>query len=232
MSVGVQQNAVSPLWDAMLFDCDGVLVDSEPVVNQVLRDEVARLGWEMTLAECIDTFVGASLDGVKTRVQEHTGREVSHDWEQTFKQRRDDALRSQLQPVPGALELVALADKVFGSRVACASNSERSKIELQLEKAGLLSPFEGSVFSAVETGAAKPAPDVYLAAAESMEPPSASFLVLEDSPSGVQAGKAAGGYVIGLASTVSKVELQEAGADKVVTHLSEVIDLLVSCDGR
>ncbi|GAA1825752.1 HAD family hydrolase [Nesterenkonia flava] len=213
-------------FDAMVFDCDGVLVDSEPIVNQVLRDDVAALGWEMTVSECVQTFVGASLEGVRERIEQHLGRPVGDVWVVEFVQHRDDALRAGLRPVPGAAGLVAAAEEAFEGRIACASNSDRAKIELQLDKTGLLAPFQGRIFSAAETGPEKPSPAVYLAAASSFEPPSSRPLVLEDSPSGVRAGKAAGGWVIGLAATVSADGLKEAGADVVVTSLSEVAGLL------
>lgn len=99
-----------------------------------------------------------------------------------FTRRRDAALREQLQLIPGAAELVAAADEAFEGRIACASNSERAKVELQLEKTGLLAHFTGKIFSAAETGPAKPSPAVYLAAAESMGPAAQRPLVLEDSP--------------------------------------------------
>lgn len=217
---------VRPRFDAMLFDCDGVLVDSEPLVNQVLRDEVAALGWEMSIEQCIQTFVGASLEGVQARVEQHTGRSVGQGWVDEFTRRRDAALREQLQPIPGAAELVAAADEAFEGRIACASNSERAKVELQLQKTGLLAHFNGKIFSAAETGPAKPSPAVYLAAAESMEPPAQRTLVVEDSPSGVRAGKAAGAHVVALATTISSEALHAAGADHVVSSLSEVTVLL------
>lgn len=227
MNEGTKGRVTVTSFDAMLFDCDGVLVDSEPIVNRVLRDEIAQLGWDMTMEQCIDTFVGLSLEGVMARVQERTGEPVDGGWVQTFTLRRDEALRSDLEAVPGAPELVALAHETFGGRIACASNSERGKIRLQLGRAGLLVPFHERIFSAAETGPEKPSPAVYLAAAEAMEPPSSRFLVLEDSPPGVRAGKAAGGHVIGLASTTSREQLKAAGADTVVNALSEVTGLLL-----
>lgn len=213
-------------FDAMLFDCDGVLVDSEPIVNQVLRDEVAALGWEMSIEQCLQTFVGSSLEGVQARVEQHTGRSVGQGWVEEFTRRRDAALREQLQPIPGAGELVAAADEAFEGRIACASNSDRAKVELQLEKTGLLAHFTGKIFSAAETGPAKPSPAVYLAAAESMGPAAQRPLVLEDSPSGVRAGKAANAYVVALAATVNPEALVGAGADVVVDSLSEVRHLI------
>ncbi len=122
----------------------------------------------------------------------------------------------------GAEELVGLAAEIFEGRIACASNSERSKVELQLKKTDLLRHFSGKIFSAAEHGPPKPSPAVYLAAARSMDPPAEHPLVLEDSPSGVRAGKAAGAHVIALSAAVTPGKLAEAGADEVVGSLSEL----------
>lgn len=219
-------------FDAMIFDCDGVLVDSEPIVNRVLRDEVAALGWDMTFDECVSRFVGASLEGVRGQVQEHISTPIEEEWVQHFQQRRDQALRADLEAMPGAVELVTFAVNVFGGRIACASNSERSKVELQLEKTGLLELFDGRIFSAAETGPEKPSPAVYLAAAREMTPRSLSPLIIEDSGSGVSAGKAAGGYVVGLATTVDAETLEAAGADTVVTSLDHVAPIIAPTNGH
>ncbi|MDP5226594.1 MULTISPECIES: HAD family phosphatase [Arthrobacter] len=217
-----------PVPDAMIFDCDGVLVDSETIVNTVLRDEVERLGWSMSLEECIGTFMGSSLAGVLELVHRRTGTAVSGDWVQTFTERRDAALEESLAPIPGAARVVEFARHHFGGRIACASNSDPAKIRLQLNKTGLLDPFDGKIFSAFNAGAPKPDPAVFLAAAAAMNPPSTAALILEDSPSGVQAGKAAGATVIGLLTSSDEPDLKAAGADLIAESLGDVPELIRS----
>jgi len=151
-------------FEAILFDCDGVLVDSERITNGVLRDMLEKIGWSMSLQESMQRFVGKTVREERAVIEAHTGKPFSDDWLQAFYQRRNQALMAGLQIIPGALEAVQAAYGHTQGRIACASGADRFKVEMQLRQVGLAELFAGRVFSGHETPRSKPAPDVYLAA--------------------------------------------------------------------
>lgn len=182
-------------FEAVLFDCDGVLVDSEPIVNGVLRDMLADAGWVMTAAECMAFFVGKAVRDERAAIEARTGRPLTEDWMADFYARRNAALRASLTAIDGAHVAVDAALAHTGGRIACASGADRYKVEMQLAQVGLAAPFAGRVFSGHEMPRSKPAPDVYLAAAAHLQADCARCLVVEDTPTGVRAGVAAGATV-------------------------------------
>lgn len=216
--------------DAIVFDCDGVLVDSETLANDALRSVLAELGWQLSAEQCQATFVGRSLPDTIEVVREHfapAGVDVGTEWTKRYKERRDAAIAAQLTPMPGVGQLLDAADARFGGRMAVASNSPRGKLEMQLEITGLLEVFGPThVFSGMDMARPKPAGDVYLVAAGSLTPPSTAFAVLEDSPTGVRAGVAAGAYVLGLSTIYQAHELVAAGAARTCPELGGVAELL------
>ena len=214
-------------FEAILFDCDGVLVDSEPIVNGVLRDLLDEAGWAMTLAECMATFVGKAVRDERATIEARTGRPVTDDWMRTFYERRNQALREQLAAIDGAHDAVAAAHARAQGRIACASGADRFKVEMQLTQVGLMCYFNGRVFSGHEMPRSKPAPDVYLAAAAHLGVGGAECLVIEDTPTGVTAGVAAGATVWALCPTPALAPgLQAAGAERLFGHMDELTALL------
>jgi len=184
-------------FDAVLFDCDGVLVDSERITNGVLRDMLEELGWKLSAAECMRIFVGKAVKDERALIEAHTGQPLTEDWMVRFRERRNAGLIQRVKPIAGAVAAVALAHERFGGRIACASGADRFKVELQLEKCGLMPYFEGRIFSGHELPRSKPAPDVYLAAAAALGVAPARCAVVEDTVTGVTAGVAAGATVFG-----------------------------------
>jgi len=184
-------------FDAVLFDCDGVLVDSEALTCQVLRDLLEERGWRLTLAQCMAQFIGKTVREEAELIVQRTGQPWSEDWLQDFYRRRNDALRDTVQAVPGAHQAVRAASAHTGGRVACASGADRFKVEMMLQRVGLLPFFGTRIFSGHEMPRSKPAPDVYLAAAAALGVAPARCLVIEDTATGVQAGLAAGATVWG-----------------------------------
>ena len=182
-------------FDAVLFDCDGVLVDSEGLTNAVLRDALQERGWTLSSEECMALFVGKTVREERAAIEAHTGKPFSQDWLEDFYQRRNRALVASLEIVPGAREAVAAAQAHAALGIACASGADRFKVEMQLTKVGLMSFFEGHVFSGHEMPRSKPAPDVYLAAARHLNAQPQRCLVIEDSVAGITAGVAAGATV-------------------------------------
>lgn len=217
-------------FDAVLFDCDGVLVDSEPLTNGVLRDMLGELGWTMTVQECMQQFVGkAVMDEVAT-IEARTGFKMTEAWMADFRQRRNDALVAQLQAIPNIHAAVQAVHQHFGGRIACASGADRHKVELQLQKVGLMPFFEGRIFSGHEMPRSKPAPDVYLAAAAALGVDPRRCAVVEDTVTGAMAGVAAGATVFAYApggpghSTAE--ELRAVGVTQLFTDMAQLPGLL------
>lgn len=184
-------------FEGVLFDCDGVLVDSEPITNGVLREVLNESGWALTQEECMAIFIGKAVRDERARIEAETGQPLTDAWMRAFYARRDARLRAELQPVHGALEVVMAAHRHAGGRIACASGADRPKVVMQIEMAGMQPYFGDRIFSGHDQPRSKPAPDVYLAAAAHLGVDPARCLVIEDTGTGAQAGLAAGATVWG-----------------------------------
>lgn len=217
-------------FDAVLFDCDGVLVDSEPITNGVLRDMLAELGWAMTLAECMEVFVGKAVKDEAALIALKTGQPFSFDWLSSFWSRRNAALELGLQAIANIHPAMASIHAHHQGRIACASGADRFKVELQLRKVGLMAYFEGRIFSGHETPRSKPFPDVYLAAAAALGADPSRCAVVEDTVTGVAAGVAAGCTVLGYVPLDAPFDqerrLREAGAQVVFADMADLPQLL------
>jgi beta-phosphoglucomutase-like phosphatase (HAD superfamily) len=108
-------------FQAVLFDCDGVLVDSEPITNGVLRDMLEERGWVMSSEDCFRYFVGKAVKDHKAEIEARTGMPLTEEWLHAFRLRRNDALQAGLQVMPGAHEAVAAAYALLAHRVQTAS---------------------------------------------------------------------------------------------------------------
>ena len=214
----------------MLFDCDGVLVDSEPITNGVLRDMLEEMGWRLSKAECMRIFVGKAVKDEVALIEAHTGQPVTEDWMVRFRERRNEGLIRDVQPIAGAVQAAAQIHERFGGRIACASGADRFKVELQMHKCGLMPYFEGRIFSGHEMPRSKPAPDVYLAAAAALGVDPSRCAVVEDTVTGVAAGVAAGATVFGYSPPEAGHDapdaLRSAGASRIFTRMAHLPDLL------
>ncbi|MDR6317114.1 HAD family hydrolase [Actinoplanes couchii] len=220
-------------YDAVLFDCDGVLVDSERITNTVLREMLHELGWELSAEDCFRLFVGRSVRDESPMITERTGFTVTAEWIAAFRARRNVALTRDLLAIPGAVAAVRAIDRLTGGQLACASGADRAKIELQLTKVGLADAFAGKIFSGMETPRTKPAPDVYLAAAAALGVDPARAAVVEDTPTGVRAGVAAGATVFGYCPPDSPAHqppqvMLDAGATHTFGDMAELPALLAT----
>ena len=217
-------------FDAVLFDCDGVLVDSEPITNGVLRDMLAERGWVLTVAECMQQFVGKAVKDETVLIEQRTGAPINEDWLEAFRNRRNAALLTGVAAIANAHEAVRDVHARYSGRIACASGADRFKVELMLRKVGLLGHFEGRVFSGYETPRSKPFPDVYLAAAKALGVNPLRSAVVEDTVPGVTAGVAAGATVFAYlpASTlhVDAAALRQAGAHHIFADMAGLPALL------
>jgi HAD superfamily hydrolase (TIGR01509 family) len=216
-------------FEAILFDCDGVLVDSEPITNGVLRDMLEERGWTMTPEECMRFFVGKAVRDERGVIEARTGQPLSEDWMQLFYARRNRELDARLEIITGAHAAVQAAHRHTQQRIACASGADRFKVEMQLTKVGLMDFFVGRIFSGQEMARSKPAPDVYLAAARQLSAPPPQCLVIEDTTVGVTAGVAAGATVWAYCPRPEHAAaLRQAGASQLFEHMAELAPLLAS----
>lgn len=213
-------------FEAVLFDCDGVLVDSEPITNRVLREMLGELGWHLSTQECMAIFVGKALKEEVAMIAEHTGRDVDARWLTQFQQRRNLALQADLTAIPHIHDAVHQIHSDHNSRIACASGADRFKVEMQLRMVGLMDYFEGRIFSGYETPRSKPFPDVYLAAAAALQVPPTRCAVVEDTVTGVSAGVAAGATVFAYAPDGDGAALRDAGAVEVFTSMADLPQLM------
>lgn len=211
-------------FEAVLFDCDGVLVHSEIITNGVLRDMLEERGWKLTREECMRIFVGKAVKDEAALIEANTGQPLTEDWMVRFRERRNIGLMQGVKPIRGAVEAAAKIYDLYKGRIACASGADRFKVELQLEKCGLMPYFKGRIFSGHEMPRSKPAPDVYLAAAAALGVDPRRCAVVEDTVTGVAAGVAAGctvfGYSPAEAGHDAPQALQRTGAYLVVEDLS------------
>lgn len=207
-------------FDAVLFDCDGVLVDSEAITCGVLRDMFEEQGWCMTLADCMQRFVGHTVKSQRAVIEAHTGAPLTDDWLQQFFERRNERLERQVTAIEGVHEAVSHLHDHCQGRIAVASGADRFKVEMMLAKVGLDHFFAGRIFSGHEMPRSKPHPDVYLAAAAHLNVPSARCLVVEDTTVGITAGVAAGATVWAYApSGVDGHALLAAGASRLLPDM-------------
>jgi beta-phosphoglucomutase-like phosphatase (HAD superfamily) len=217
-------------FEAVLFDCDGVLVDSEPITNGVLRDMLQERGWTLTSQECMRLFIGKAVKDEAALIESHTGQPVTEAWLASFRERRNVGLVERVKPIHGAVEAAAAIHALYGGRIACASGADLFKVELQMDKCGLMPYFKGRIFSGHETPRSKPWPDVYLAAAAALGVDPARCAVVEDTVTGVRAGVAAGATVFGYSPPEAGHDapgpLRAAGAVHIFTSMSELAAVL------
>lgn len=195
----------------VIFDCDGVLVDSERIAVKIDVEVFGRLGWQLTEAEVIERFVGSSWASIREQVEAHLGRRLPDDWEDTVEPLYRRALAQRLTPVDGiveALDAIALPTCV-------ASSGSHDKMRFTLGLTGLYERFSGRIFSASEVARGKPAPDLFLHAAERMGAAPEDCVVVEDSAKGVAAARAAGMRVLAYAGGVTPAS-RLAGAHTIV----------------
>jgi HAD superfamily hydrolase (TIGR01509 family) len=212
-------------WDLVIFDCDGVLVDSERIAVRIDVELFAGLGWPLTEAEVIERFVGRSDAYVREAIGLELGQALLAKWEESFTRLYREAFEAELAPVTGVVEALAAID--VPSCVASSSTHERLRYTLGLT--GLLERFEGRIFSAEDVRNGKPAPDLFLHAAKTLSADPARCAVVEDSRYGVEAARAAGMRAFGYAGGVTPAN-RLAGPATVVFHDMTELPALLAGD--
>ncbi|MHB1929810.1 MAG: HAD family hydrolase [Acidimicrobiales bacterium] len=207
-----------------VFDCDGTLVDSEPIAARVEAELLAALGVDVTTDEVLDRFTGLSAAATRRLAEQRWGVHLGEDFDAEKAARLEAAFAAELRPVAGIPELI---DRLTGPRCV-ASSSGLSRISSCLEVTGLARSFPPATrFSATMVERGKPAPDLFLLASERMGVPADRCVVVEDSPYGVEAGVAAGMAVIGLTAGSHcrpglRAQLRAAGATAVAADAAEL----------
>lgn len=199
----------SPRAELIVFDCDGVLVDSERLSVDVDRRVLAEFGWELSVEEIVHRFVGRSGAHFRTEIETYLGRALPSDWEAPYERWYAEAFERDLEAVPGVLTAI----DAIPMRSCVASSGSHAKIRTTLGLTGLLPRFEGRIFSAEDVDEGKPSPDLFLHAASTMGVDPAGCIVIEDSRFGVQAARAAGMRVLGYAGGLTPPDwLSDANA--------------------
>ncbi len=217
-------------FDAILFDCDGVLVDSEAITNAVIADTLNAYGAQVTVAQAMDAFLGRSLRESADVVARLIGRTPPETFFTDFLRERDLALAARVEPVSGVAAVIAHLQAI-GKPFAVASGADVHKMGITLGRCGLLAAFkEPSVrmFGSDHVTHSKPAPDVYLYAAKALGVDPRRCAVVEDTPTGTRAGVAAGATVFAYAgaSHGDANELLAAGASAVFKDMAMLQHLL------
>ncbi|CAN5694907.1 HAD family hydrolase [soil metagenome] len=211
---------MAPTFELVIFDNDGVLVDSEPLANAVLADLLAGAGHPIGVTACIERFMGGTLARVRTEVEAELGRPLPADLEDCYHADLLARFATELRPVAGVHELL----DALTTPACVASSGTHDRISASLAVTGLLERFEGRIFSADDVAHGKPAPDLFLHAARSLEVDPARCVVVEDSALGVTAARAAAMTVVGYAALTPPERL--AAADHIVTTMVELLPLL------
>ncbi|MFB7497048.1 HAD family hydrolase [Streptomyces sp. NPDC056161] len=212
-------------YDLVIFDNDGVLVDSEPISNRLLADYLTELGHPTSYEDSLRDYMGAAMHRVHDLVAERTGQRLPDDFDDTFHARVFAAFERELKPIGGA---VGVLEKLAADGVpyCVASSGSHERIRVGHRTTGLDRWFEEArIFSAQDVGRGKPAPDLFLYAAERMGVAPGRCVVVEDSPLGVQAAVAAGMDVYGFTAMTPPERL--TGADRLFSDMGELLDLLV-----
>jgi HAD superfamily hydrolase (TIGR01509 family) len=209
-------------FDLVIFDCDGVVVDSERIVHEVFGEFIRSLGAELDAVRMNELFLGRRLDDCLVIVEGITGRPTPPDALERYRDRRDRVLLERVQPIAGVREMLETLIVPY----CIASSGDHAKMRTTLGATGLLPLFEGRLYSATEVARGKPAPDVFLLAAQRMGAAPARTAVIEDSVNGVLAGCAAGMTVFGFAGLVPAFDLAAAGAARTFTQMRELPALL------
>ena len=213
---------MSRAYDLIIFDCDGVIVDSEVIGNRVFRQFLAELGLRLSEQEVYERFLGRALADSLSIIEELLGQPVPLAMLERYKRTRDETLRNEVRAVDGVAEIIRALEVPF----CVASSGDYSKMQATLGATGLLPLFDGRIFSVVDVARAKPAPDIFLHAAEKMGTDPDRTTVIEDTVNGVTAARAAGMTVYGYAGLTPATRLTEAGAHRTFAHMRDLNDLL------
>ena len=208
----------------VIFDCDGVLVDSEKLAIQIDQAMLADLGLNFSLPEVIEKFVGKSDVQFKVEVELLLGKPLPTTWIENLNEQYRLRFEKELKPVSGIYEVL----ENLGQPYCLASSGTPEKIRNSLRITGLLRFFEDRIYSAVDVKNGKPAPDLFLHAASSLGYAPSNCIVVEDSVTGVQAGLSAGMSVIAYSGSVTAPEKLQFPGVRVISSMEMLTNSLLS----
>ncbi|MEU4031141.1 HAD family hydrolase [Streptomyces anulatus] len=212
---------ITPI-ELVIFDCDGVLVDSERIAVRVYVALGAELGWPLTEAEVIEKFIGRSITSNFEQITSRVGSSRAALWQERFGQLHRAAVDAELVPVNGILEVL----DALTLPSCVASGGHHDTMRHTLGHTGIYPYFEGRIFSASEVTHGKPAPDLFLHAAKEMGVNPSACIVVEDSKYGVQAARAAGMRALGYAGGLTPAQWLEGPNTTVFDDMRELPRLL------
>ena len=211
--------------ELIIFDCDGVLIDSEGIASAVIADDLSQHGWPMTPAESMEIFIGMSIIDMQPIIETRLGGELPEGWRHGLAQKLLIALGEQAKIIPGAQEMLERVN-ALGIPWRVASNSSDEEMAIKFARTGLSDLTAGRTHAAASIiakgGRPKPAPDIFLAAAHSAQILPQNCLVLEDSALGVTGAVAAGMICYGFAPHGGGDHLIAAGANAVIHNLNDL----------
>jgi predicted adenylyl cyclase CyaB len=212
--------------ELVIFDCDGVLVDTEPVSNRVMAEVICEAGVAMSVEEVTEAFAGMRLDDIALAVEERLGKRLPEGWVISFEERRAGEFRKGVEAIAGVAEALRAIDAA-GVRTCVASQASLEKMKLTLGLSGLIAHFdENSLFSSCMVERGKPYPDLFLLAAREMGVRPADCVVVEDGVLGARAGRRAGMDVLGYAP-----DGKDEGLKPTFVSMARLPTLLVAGDG-
>jgi HAD superfamily hydrolase (TIGR01509 family) len=210
----------------VIFDCDGVLVDSELITNRVFAQMLNELGVAVTLEDMFERFVGRSMPQCLELITQLLGRPVPRHFVEQYQTQSAIALRSELKAVADIDTVLAAIRMPY----CVASSGTHEKMQTTLGITGLLPRFRGKMYSVTEVARSKPFPDVFLHAARQQGVVPADCAVIEDTPTGVRAGVAAGMTVFGYCALTPKQRLIDAGAHHTFERMRDLPGLISAVD--
>lgn len=208
----------------VIFDCDGVLVDSERLSVRVEVQLLGELGWPISEDEVIERFVGRSDAHMLAVIEAQLGRPVPEFMTQ-YRERLFAAFDRELTSVPGVAEALDRIESL-GLRTCVASSGTHDKMARTLGRTGLFERFDGRIYSATQVTHGKPAPDLFLFAADSMSVDPSRCIVVEDSRYGVEAARAAGMRAVGFAGGLTPADWLEGPGTVVIEDMAQLLDAL------
>lgn len=219
---GTGTPVTSPHFDAVVFDCDGVLVDSEALAMRVSQRIVTDLGWPADIETMTELFVGCSHEFFVEQIENHIGRKLEPGWDAPYEGWLEEAFRGELTAVPGVREAL---DRIT-LPTAVASNSAHERIRLSLGLVGLLDRFDGRISSAHDVPAGKPEPDVYLHAARRLGVEPQRCIAIDDSRFGVTAAHRAGMFVLAYAGQGDAEQLPDGDRIFPLHHMEDLPEVV------
>jgi HAD superfamily hydrolase (TIGR01509 family) len=211
-------------YQLVIFDCDGVLVDTEPIAAAVSSDALGELGWKLTPHEVSERFTGRTNAYFESEVEGFLGRPLPEAWRSRLDEEFARRCEVELLPIKGVIDVI----EQLTQPAWVASNGIRTVILRSLRIVGLDRHFEGRIVSAEDVAHGKPAPDVYLRAAELAGVDPAACAVVEDSPTGLAAARAAGMHAFAFASGFYPVAVLDGPATTIFTDMAELPELLLA----